>query len=217
MNDEQRKPDITGRLLEGRTGFSRDEQGELFESVFAEVSAQEAAEAPVTTRPWWMMVLGWAAVLALVATPVVLFVTSSQEPEFGARGGDGANLELRCADPCTQGAVLTLELTGAKDATRGRAARAPQMRYLAAFARNEQGNVVWYLPKTDLDSSLEIEAGSASHTVEVGPEHEPGKWTVHAILSDRALRRADVRQLFDDEGELRDSSVELMTRELVVK
>jgi len=200
--DEDRKPDVTGRLLEGRTGFSRAEQEDIFEDVLAQVAAEAPAPA---TRSWWFLALGWAAVLALVMAPVAWYLASESEPEFTARG-QAANLELRCtSDACRPGESLTFELSGT---SRG---------YLAAFARNEAGAVIWYFPEDAAGESIGVVGGLVRRSVAIGPEHQAGRWTVYAVVSDTPLTRAAVRDLFDDDGKFEGDGAELMIRDLVVK
>lgn len=205
MDDSERQPDVAGRLLEGRTGFSRAEQDEVFDAVFAEV-AVEASDAVASGRPRWILFLGWAAMLGLVVAPVLWIASRPAAPEFTARGGEGVNVELRCPDEvCRSGSVLAIEVTGISDG------------HVAAFARNAEGVVVWYLPEADGGMSAPVESGGLSHAVALGPEHELGRWTVYTVVSDRALNRAQVRALFDANGGLRSSDLQLITRTLTIE
>lgn len=206
MDENERQRDVAGRLLEGRTGFSRGEQDDLFDAVFAEVSVEAPEGVVAPGRPWWLVLVGWAAVLGLVVGPVLWIVTRPAEPEFTARGGEGANVELRCADEvCATGGALAFEVSGVSGG------------HVAAFARNAEGVVVWYLPETASGMSEPIESGGLRRAIELGPEHEPGRWTVYTVVTQRPLNRAQIRALFDASGAMGAPDTQLITRTLTIQ
>ena len=203
MSDRDQQPDVVGRLLEGRSEFSRAERDAMFDEVFDRVGAE--ATAPTTARrPWWAGVLALAA--AVVLAVVVATPGSVPEDEFRARG-ESANLELRCtgAGPCSVGDVVAFEVSGAEHS------------YFAAFARNAAGQVIWYFPEADGGQSVALDRDLVDRSVKLGPEHAGSSWIVHAVLSAAPLGRGAIRACFDDSGAFSCADARLLTRELVVE
>ena len=74
--------------------------------------------------------------------------------------------------------------------------------YLTAFAVRADGKRIWYLPAVK-GSPLMVAATSRavvlSKGVRLGPEHFPGRYRVHVLLTDKPLLPGDV----DSQGRLR--------------
>ena len=101
------------------------------------------------------------------------------------------HLELVCTRdgeraPCAPCARLSLR------------AKSSSVTHLAAFGRHEGGRIVWYLPGVAQGRSAPLLEGGAAQvlgSVWLGPEHEPGRYTVYGIFSEEPLTRADPRAL----------------------
>ena len=198
------REDTVGRLLEGTTNFSRAERDEMFDDVFASVSAEESAEAK-EARPGWLRWFALAAVVCLAVVPASFLLTPG-EPTFTARGADG-NVQLRCsgAPACSLGDTLTFELS------------APPQPWFAAFARSDAGTVVWYFPETPDAESIRVDEGLLERSVTLGDEHAPGTWTVHAIFTDTPLDREQIRDSFTESGEFSRPDAKLIRRQIDIR
>lgn len=203
MSERDEQPDVVGRLLEGRDGFSRAERAAMFDDVFSRVEA-EAPAAASSRRPWWAGVLALGAAIALAV--IVAQPTTPADEEFRARG-QSTNLELRCTGDgaCAAGDALTFELVGT------------ELAFFAAFARGASGDVIWYFPEDADGQSIAIEDGSTGRAVKLGADHAGSTWTVYAVLSAAPLTRDQIRASFDESGEFVRPDGELLTRQLVVE
>lgn len=191
-------PDSTpARLLAGRDRLGRVEKDAILGTVLAQTAAKRRAT-------WWFVL---PAVAAAAIALLVLWPRSHAEEEFGARGG-GAPIAMfapRCTEPCGHGGKLVFDLQG----TTG-------YRYFAAFARGDDGNVIWYWTGKDLATALD--RGILGETVVIGDEHARGTYRVYGVFSQTALDREGIKALFDDGGHVRETAgVAVVERELVIR
>jgi len=199
---------LVARLLSGRNRLSRREKDVLFERVVAELAPRRRFR-----RPAALLALAGAAA-AILALPWVIgdHGDRSVDEPFAARGAAPADLGLVCAGPdgrCHPGQKLMFDLQGGA------------YRYFAAFARRDDGTIVWYFPDSPTGHSLEL-AGRLSHGVldrgvALDERHGAGHYQVFGIYSAVPLTRDEIKARFRpgaaDLGP--DSSV--VTRELAVQ
>jgi hypothetical protein len=185
------------RLLAGRNRLGRDEKEAVLEEVLSAVAPRRRA------RRWFAL-----AVPALALAALVLWLVPRSQPasEFTARGGDAhvATFAPKCNGECTQGSKLLFDLQG----TTG-------YRYFAAFAKTPDGSVIWYASGRDL--TRELEHGVLVDAIVLG-DHQPGRYRVFGVFSDRELSRDAIRELFDDQGRARlTAGVTVVEREVVIR
>src|SRR5687767_8072174 len=177
------------RLLAGKNRLGRIEKDAIFERVLSEVAPRR--------RPWF-----WFALPALATAAIaIVLLRPSEEPEFGARGGGkpvasfmptcggkvpAATTEIRAIVPvaqCARGDKLLFDLHG----TSG-------YRYFAAFTRDGDGNVIWYVD----GKPLALRDGVFKDAVVIGDEHVPGTHLVYAVFSTKPLSRDRIKAMFAD-------------------
>jgi hypothetical protein len=106
---------------------------------------------------------------------------------FSVKGGGGqAQIEVEClggeSDRCPVGATLLFVVSGA-----------PRLAFLSAYAEPAAGGErIWYYsaqedsPAVTPDKTVPLRRG-----IRIGPEHRPGSYRLHLILSERPLRREE--------------------------
>jgi hypothetical protein len=117
-------------------------------------------------------------------------------PSFLVRGKElrGRHIEIACSQAtsgaCPQGAKLVFS-----------AATGDQPMYLMAYAEPVNGGErIWYFP-ADIEALPVARSASLGdpleRAIELGPEHRPGKYLAHVLLSPRRLQRSEIlRGLF---------------------
>lgn len=143
-----------------------------------------AASAP-RRRSWrrWLTI-------AVPATAALLLVVLWPRAAFTPKGAPaGVFFDVTCADgsghACARGATLLFHLGGVVRPSS-----------LAAWAEPDGGGErIWYFPAGNDDAAVAVPAGALLQTlgrgVRIGPEHAPGRYTVHLVLSQRPLTRAE--------------------------
>ena len=182
------------RLLAGRDRVGRVEKDAILAAVLSETAAKPR-------RAWW-----WVALPAFAAAAIALVVLwpRTKPDEFTARGG-GAPVAMfapSCATTCEVGEKLVFDLQG----TTG-------YRYFAAFARDSNGNVVWYWVGKDLATSLQRGVLDETAVLEAS-----GTYRVYGVFSQQMLDRDAIKALFADDGKVRATAdVMVVEKELVVR
>jgi hypothetical protein len=137
----------------------------------------------------WRLRLGIAIPVAGVAVAVLAIrLGSDRRDPFVAKGGGGSRIAIECDH-----GALTACPAGSKLIFRD--ARAGQPAYLEAYADpvGHAGERVWYFPARDR-TAPRLDAGEGAllrDAVVVGPEHPPGDYAIHALVSTRPLDRAE--------------------------
>lgn len=176
------------RLLSRKNSPSVVEKEAIFERVYERVQGEAApSRAGGSVRLVWV----WALGLAAAAAVALLWPGREPASELAARGGGEANgvaLELSCgrtAAPCRVAGSLAFEL-----------GPAPSTLYFAAFARRQDGTIIWYFPEAEA-VGLKVKASSTPHVLEravtLGPEHTPGHYELFALLSSAPMTRAQLK------------------------
>lgn len=166
---------LAARLLAGDDRLSRIEKDALLEGVLP----------PPRPRARWV----WLALPALAAVALILIAPWKTADDFTARGGSQpvAALHVSCAAACTQGAKLLFDLHGTTS-----------YRYFAAFAKRDDGTVLWYFPGDDVGTSVEVPAsGVLDRGIVLGAEHPAGTYHVYGVFSRTPLTRVALRDAFD--------------------
>ena len=135
--------------------------------------------------------LRWGVVIPLASVAVIVLalrLRTSGRDAFVAKGGGGSSIDVEC----DQGS-LTACPTGSRLIFRH--ARSEQRGYLEAYSDpvGRAGERVWYFParagaSPRLDAS---QGGVLSDAVVLGPEHPPGDYAIHVLVSTRALDRRE--------------------------
>lgn len=170
--------------------------------------------APVWPSSWirhsWKW--SWAPAAALGAAAWIFFVAPSHNdaPEFTARGAkDEVSFTLGCGSEgsCVRGATLLFRFE----------APAHDL-FFSAFARHQEGAVVWYFPgsgQTESMSLKEISDGDTAKVgIHIGAEHPPGRYEVYGFFSEKPLRKSEIKACVED-GPC--DGVTLVRRRLVVR
>jgi hypothetical protein len=201
------------RLLSGRNRLSRPEKDEILANVLGEVTPGRR----VRGRHGVLLALaGAVGILVLVPLAMRGGPDGARDAAFSARGisSAAAGFELVCPDGrpgiCLQGDTLLFDLSGSAGHD-----------YFAAFARHQDGTVIWYFPESPDGKSLELarslSEGVLRRGVAVGDEHQPGRYRVHGIFSDTALTRDDIKERFEDGAHDLGPGTAVTTRELTVR
>lgn len=174
----KREPTDTelARLLSGRSGPSVLEKEAAFEAVMQ--------QQPRRRRFAWRAVLWPAVAVAAVALGVLVMPGAPDRPEFGAKGSAQAGLSLSCvhADapaPCAPGATLILQVT------------AHDRPYFAAFARDAEGTITWYLPAQGERSKRQD--GLLEQGFLLDPSYDQGTMQVFGVFTDTPMSRAQIK------------------------
>jgi hypothetical protein len=197
------------RLLAQKNELSRREKDAIFERVLADLAPRRS----FFRRPAVLLALAGAAA-TILALPWAIRDRPADEP-FAARGAASAGLGLVCAGqpagPCHPGQKLMFDLD-------------PQpstQRYFAAFARRDDGTVVWYFPDSPAGHSIEL-AGRLSHGVldrgvVLDERHGAGRYQVVGIYSDVPLTRDQIKARFRPGAADLGPGTSVVTRELAVQ
>ena len=142
------------RLLAGKNQLSRPEKDEIFANVLGEVGRPRRSG-------WWRPGV-WVAVTSVAAILVIVPVVVKNEggktrdgknDTFTARGAASAvaGFDLACSGSeslrCQSGGHLLFDLQ-----------KSTGYRYFAAFARRNDGAVIWYFPESPEGQSLDLSA-----------------------------------------------------------
>lgn len=175
------------RLLAGKDRLTRLEKEEILAGVMDRVAGGRAPSRR------WPYVLAAACAVAALALAVPLLRRDGLAPRGAGAGGTDfqtyCTLDGRRA-PCRNGAKLLFELSATTE-----------RRFFAAFARRQDGTVIWYFPGDELERSLDAagqEHGVASRGFLLGPEHPPGRYRVYGLFSARPLTRQEVRSRVEE-------------------
>ena len=189
MKEEER----AARLLRGQDTPSVIERERMAESVLERVGAERKKSLRFR--------LGLTAIFAAGAVAALLV---AMPRDFTPRsGGAGVALEALCqpGPECRAGSRLFLRISN-YEKSEG---------YLAAFARREDGTVIWYFPESESGAALRVQDGEwATRAVVLDAEHPPGDYEVYAVPSATPLDRGAVRALVERDGE--DPSVVLRAK-----
>jgi len=187
------------RLLSGRSGPSVLEKEAAFEAV---MQGQ-----PKGRRFAWRAVLWPAIAVAAVALGVLVMPGAPDRPEFGAKGSAQAGLSLSCVRgqtpaPCAPGATLTLKVT------------AHDRPYFAAFARDAEGTIIWYLPaKGEMSKRQE---GLLEQGFLLDPAYDKATMQVFGVFTEAPMSRAQIKAALS-EGLQSTDAVTLLPRTLTLQ
>jgi hypothetical protein len=180
------------RLLSGRNRLSRVEKDQILENVLDEVAPQPKRLSKVWTA---VPLVAAAAVIALV--PLALWHTGHEDDAFSSRGQSVsvAALSLSCGGVkdavCSQGDKLLFDLS-----------QSTGYRYFGAFARSEDGTIIWYFPEspegTSLDLTQRLVDGVLDRGAVLDEHHRPGRYEVYGVFSNEPLTRQSLRSQFDE-------------------
>jgi hypothetical protein len=167
-------------LAAGRLGGPARDR--IFEAVAREVH-------PRRRRLGLRTLLSVGLVLGGVTAALVL-IPRTGDGGFSAKGGvgaGGASLEISCAggalNACPVGARLLFAVQGAEGG------------YLAAWADPTQGGErIWYFSRDSQSPALTPVPGTqvATKAILLGPEHAPGDYVVHVLVTGEPLSRAQL-------------------------
>jgi hypothetical protein len=164
------------RLLAGRRGLSRPEKDAILGAVLARVDRRPLRRGLVIGA---LTAAAAAAMIALLVRP---------RDELTVKGGELApGFEVTCLPaPCTVGSKLVFDITSTGDAT-----------YFAAWGHMERGSAfsgsstfIWYFPAS---RRIPDGGGVLDTGIVVGPEHEPGTYTIEGVFSTEPLDRDAIR------------------------
>jgi hypothetical protein len=191
------------RLLAGRRGLGRAEKDDIFSAVMRQV------EPAPSRRRWLAPVLALAgAAAALVIAPLALR-RSDPPADVTARGAaPSATFAAFCADgPCRLGDTLLLDVAPG------------EWSHFAAFARRDDGTVVWYRSGAADDAALR--PGVLATGIVLDEVHGHGTYRVYGVFSRAPLARAEIRARFQPEADGAAASAgpetAVVVRELVVR
>jgi hypothetical protein len=207
---------LISRLLSGRNRLSRVEKDALRDAILARA-------APAPPRRFGLAgpalaVAGAAALLLVIpwATRPGPEPAPEGRGELVARGasGDVAALNLLCdssGEPrCRAGDTLHFDVSGASG-----------FDYLAAFARRDDGAVIWYFPEAPGAGSHSIAdvvaGGILDRGIAIGGDHPPGRYQVFAVFSRQALTRDEIAARFDEAGPSAGPDAAVVVREVIVQ
>ncbi|HSR96901.1 MAG TPA: hypothetical protein VLM79_07625 [Kofleriaceae bacterium] len=186
MTKQMSQPPLIARLLSRRRELSRIEKEQIFARVVAEV-----APSRWRSRTAWLT----ASLGVAVAAGVLLMAWPSRpasDDAFTARGGNvQPAFRIHCIiaaqeAPCRSGAKLVFEVwPGAAT-------------YFAAFARRDDGAVIWYFPDQPTGVSKDLRSlvhGILDTGIIVGPEHQPGSYEITGVFSPQPIDRAAIRAI----------------------
>jgi hypothetical protein len=210
---------LTARLLSRKNRLSRTEKDVLFERVMEQLAPRRTIRRPAVL----LALAGAAAAVVLVPLalrdrpmppmPAMPAMPLMDEP-FGARGGaSAAGFGLICSgqpgSTCHVGEKLLFDLQGTT------------YRYFSAFARREDGTVVWYFPDSPTGHSVDVRDRLSQGVLDVGialdAGHGSGRYQVVGIYSEAPLSRDDIKARFRPGATDLGPTTAIATRELVVQ
>lgn len=165
------------RILSGRNQPSVPEREAVFDEVFKKLEAAGEVGNRTRARLAWgrpLMALALGGVLALAIT-----VLSPREAEFGSRGANQNNVELRCSDGCRKGSTLVVTV----------ASNAP---YFSAFSQAPDGTVTWYFTSQTLENGRH----PLRQAIRIG-DHAVGTHKLFGLFTQEPLTREALRARFD--------------------
>lgn len=201
------KPDrhLAAQLLSHKRELSVIEKEEILEEVLDRVAARK--------RPaWTWLAVATCAAAAGIAGLVVAVSQRTLDSGFAVRGGPASvDVELACQDraACRQGDLLLFRIHGTSPSS-----------YFSAFARREDGTVIWYFPGAGAKASIalgESSQGVLGRGVRLGPEHVPGRYEVIGLVSPQPLSKEQVRALVEGHDATLGREVLIIRRTLVVE
>jgi hypothetical protein len=199
---------LIARLLSGRNRLTRWEKDVIFARVMGKT-------APRRTMRWPTLALGLAgAAAAFVLLPWGLRGHErAAEDGFASRGGaSAAGLGLVCSGQpssiCRLGQTLMFDLQDS------------HYRYFAAFARRDDGRVIWYFPEAPTGRSVDLRerssAGVLDRGISLDATHGAGRYQVYGIYSAAPLSRDDIKARFQPGSGDLGPETSVATRELLV-
>jgi hypothetical protein len=195
-------------LLSRKNELSRQEKDVIFERVLAGI-------APRRTMRRAAVLAVAAAALAIVLVPLAIRDRPDRNAEpFGSRGQALApQLHLWCSGQprvvCHSGEKLMFDLQDSS------------YRYFAAFARRDDGTVLWYFPESATGRSIDIRdrlvGGVLDRGVVLDATHAAGHYQVYGIYSAAPVSREDIKARFRPDAADIGPETFVATRELVVQ
>lgn len=199
---------LVQRLLSRKNRLTRDEKDVIFARVLAQTGRRRQRRWPALV----FALAGAAAVILVIPWPWAARDRSA-EPSFASRGdGSAAVFDLACAGQrtrtCHLGQTLVFDL------------QATSYRYFAAFARRDDGTVIWYFPDSATGRSLDLRDrtrdGVLDRGVALDATHGAGHYHVYGIYSAAPLSRDDIKSRFRPGASDLGPETSIATRELVV-
>lgn len=198
MSEHSRKDHdrLAARLLSRKNQLSRPEKEAIFDGVMQRL--------PDGDRPWtfgsarnkWLLLSGLGGA-ALATAMMFLFVLPrvGDSPEFAKKGAapSGPTLRLACAEagragPCAQGRTILFEASGYGS-----------RRHFAAFARRDDGTVIWYFPDAAAALTLTLSDDGSGRALKkgiaIGAEHTAGRYVVYGLFFEQPRTRPEIRTL----------------------
>ena len=210
--DEKTARDMD-RLLAGGE-LSGPEADAIEKRVFEALDRAEGRKRPARVIRYWPVAAG--AVLAAAAAVVLVVrggVGVGVEPGVGPMqhedGVMGATkIEISCADGTLAACPVTSSLVFAVSGNR-------RAVFLSAYAERvgTEGARVFYFAKHGggVDIAAAAKGARAPEAkVRLSPEHEPGRYRVHAFVADRVLGPDEMRSKRDADAALVEARVELV-------
>jgi len=200
---------LAARLLSRRNRLTRDEKDVIFARVLAQTGRRRGRRWPAL-----VFALAGAAAVLLVIPRAWTVRDHSADPSFAARGdGSAAGFDLACAGQrtrtCQLGQTLVFDLQAGRE------------RYFAAFARRDDGTVIWYFPDSATGTSLDLRDrtrdGVLDRGIALDATHGAGHYEVYGIYSAAPLSRADIKSRFRPAARDLGPGTSIATRELVVQ
>ncbi len=199
------------RLLSGKNQLSRSEKDEIFENVLGQVAPPR--------RSGWLLAPGLvlASVAALVIVPLAMN-SGDEDPThtgFAARGQSSASgaFSMACTnsgDACQLGDKLVFDLS-----------LSAGYQYFAAFAKRNDGAVIWYFPELPTGESLDLDQrlqhGVLDRGVILGSDHRAGRYQVYGIFSAEPLTRTKIKERFEVGATEIGSGTAVVAQELAIR
>lgn len=144
---------------------------------------------------------------------------------FSSRGKSAAlaALSLTCAPSDKSAASLPSATCSKGDTLLFDLNQAGGYRYFLAFARREDGTVIWYFPQSSDGFSLDLEQqltqGVLDRGAILGEHHLPGRYQVYGVFSNEPFTRQSFRSQFDENAKNFNlgESAAVVVREMTVR
>jgi hypothetical protein len=178
----------------------------LFERVMNGLEAEQRRRGIRGARFGWAR-WGGAAVGLAAAAALALFIGSRREdePEFAPRGVGraGPAFYVECLAPaggsvCVTGGKLTFRVTPS-----------PERPFFAAFARRQDGVILWYLPEANA-ASARVSNPQLAVGFALDAQQPPGDYELFGVFSAEPLRREDVARRLADDLDPKDGSLSVV-------
>jgi hypothetical protein len=194
MDDEAAR-DMDNLLAGGE--LSGPEADAILDRVLESLDRAQGKKPPARLLRYWPAAAGAAlaaaAAVVLVLRGGVTGVEPAGEQVRYEEGAFGPKLEIRCADgtlaACPVRSSLVFAVSGS-----------PKRVFLSAYAERvgTEGGQVFYFAEEG--GGVEIAAAAAAEgaraaeaKVRLSPEHEPGRYRVHAFVAERVLGREEMQ------------------------